>query len=132
MNELSIGVVAKMAGVRPSALRYYESIGLIPAPKRINRRRCYDVEVLQRIALVQLAQQAGFTIAEIRTLFFGFTPDTPPAARWQTLAHQKIIELDTLIERIHRMKQVLEKGLQCGCLRLEDCPIMPGDECCCG
>ena len=132
MNELSIGVVARMAGVRPSALRYYESIGLISPPRRINRRRCYDAEVLQRLALVQLAQQAGFTIAEIRTLFFGFEPDTPPAARWQTLARQKMTELDARIEQAQRMKQVLETGLQCGCLRLEDCPVVPGDLCCCG
>lgn len=132
MNELSIGVVARMAGIKPSALRYYESIGLIPAPRRINRRRCYDAEVLQRIALVQLAQQAGFTIAEIQILLHGFAPDTPPAIRWQTLACQKMTELDALIEQAQRMKQVLETGLQCGCLRLEDCPIMPGDLCCCG
>lgn len=132
MNELSIGVIAKMAGVRPSTLRYYESIGLIPPPRRINRRRCYDAKILQRLALVQLAQQAGFTIAEIQTLFYGFAPDTPPAARWQTLARQKMIELDALIEQAQRMKQVLETGLQCGCLKLEDCPIAPGDLCCCG
>lgn len=131
MNELSIGVVARMAGVKPSALRYYESIGLIPAPRRLNRRRYYDAGVLQRIALVQLAQQAGFTIAEIQTLFHGFAPDTPPAARWQSLARQKIIELDEMIERVQHMKQVLETGLQCGCLKLEDCQVMPGDLCCC-
>ncbi len=132
MDGMNISEVARMAGVRPSALRFYESIGLIPAPRRINRRRYYDSKVLQRIALVQLAQQAGFTIAEIKTLFHGFAPDTPPAARWQTLARKKVTELDALIERAQRMKQVLETGLQCGCLRLEDCPVMPGDLCCCG
>jgi MerR family redox-sensitive transcriptional activator SoxR len=86
MNELSIGVGARMAGVRPSTLRYYESIGLIPAPRRIHQRRCYDAYVLQRLALIQLAQQAGFKISEIQTLFHGFARDTPPAARWQALA----------------------------------------------
>ena len=132
MDEMNISEVARIAGIKPSALRYYESIGLIPTPRRINRRRYYDSAVLQRLALVQLAQQAGFTIAEIQTLFRGFAPDTPPAARWQTLARQKMIELDALIERTQRMKHVLETGLQCGCLRLEDCPIMPGELCCCG
>jgi MerR family redox-sensitive transcriptional activator SoxR len=132
MDGMNISEVARIVGVRPSALRYYESIGLIPPPRRINRRRYYDSEVLQRLALVQLAQQAGFTIAEIQTLFYGFAPDTPPAARWQTLARQKMTELDALLERTQRMKQVLETGLQCGCLRLEDCPIIPGDLCCCG
>ena len=132
MENLTIGEVARMAGIRPSALRYYESIGLLPSPKRVKGRRYYDSGAVQRLALVQLAQQAGFTIAEIQTLFHGFAPDTPPAARWRTLACRKVAELDTLIERTQRMKHVLETGLQCGCLRLEDCPITPGDLCCCG
>jgi len=53
-------------------------------------------------------------------------------ARWQALARQKVVELDALIARAQRMKYVLETGLHCGCLRLEDCPIVPGDVCCCG
>jgi MerR family transcriptional regulator, redox-sensitive transcriptional activator SoxR len=81
MDEMNISEIARIAGVRPSALRYYESIGLIPRPKRINRRRYYDSAVIQRLASVQLAKQAGFTIAEIPTLFHGFAPDTPPATR---------------------------------------------------
>ncbi len=132
MDGMNIGEVARIASVRPSALRYYESIGLIPAPRRINERRCYDSVTIQRLALVQLAQQAGFTLAEIQTLLYGFAPDTPPAARWRILASQKVVELDELIARVQRMKQVLETGLHCSCLRLEDCSITPGDVCCCG
>jgi|CXWL01.1.fsa_nt_gi MerR family redox-sensitive transcriptional activator SoxR len=131
MENLTISEVARMAGIQPSALRYYESIGLIQLPRRINGKRLYGPEAIQRLALVQLAQQAGFTIAEIQTLFNGFAPDTPPAARWRTLACQKVVELDASIARAQRMKQVLETGLQCGCLRLEDCPVTPGDDCCC-
>lgn len=132
MEGLIISEVARRAGVRPSALRYYESVGLIPAPKRVNGRRRYDPSVVQRLALLQLAQQAGFTIAEIRTLFHGFAPDTPPAARWRALARQKAVELDALIARAQHMKHVLETGLQCGCLRLEDCSIVPGELSCHG
>ncbi len=131
MEDLTIGEVARMAGMQPSALRYYESIGLIQPPKRINGKRQYGPEAVQRLALVQLAQQAGFTIAEIQTLFHGFAPNTSPAARWRALACQKVVELDASIARAQHMKQVLETGLQCGCLRLEDCPVMPGDLCCC-
>ena len=132
MENLTISEVTRMAGIRPSALRYYESIGLLPSPKRVRGRRYYDSSTVQRLALVQLAQRAGFTIAEIQTLFHGFAPGTSPAARWRTLACRKVTELDALIERAQQMKHVLETGLQCGCLRLEDCPIMPGDQCCCG
>ena len=121
MAELAIGEVAQRAGIRTSALRYYESIGLLPAPERVNGRRRYDEGTVQLLKVVQLAQEAGFTVAEIQTLLHGFAPDTPPAARWQPLARQKLQELDALIARTLMMKKILEKGLNCGCLRLEDC-----------
>lgn len=127
--ELSIGEVARRAGIRPSALRYYESIGLLPAPKRMNGWRRYDESILQRLAVLQLAKKAGFTMAEIQTLFHGFTPDTPPAARWRGLAVEKMSELDALIERAQQMKHFLEGGLRCNCLRLEDCVINWDSEC---
>jgi MerR family transcriptional regulator, redox-sensitive transcriptional activator SoxR len=123
MEELAIGEVARRAGIRPSALRYYESIGLLPAPRRVNGRRRYDESTVQMLKVVQLAQQAGFTVAEIQTLLHGFAPDTPPAARWQPLAQQKIAELDALIVRAQQMKHILENGLNCGCLRIEDCAV---------
>jgi len=123
MEELAIGEVARRAGIRPSALRYYESIGLMPAARRVAGRRRYDERTVQLLKVVRLAQQAGFSVAEIQTLLHGFAPDTPPAARWQPLARTKLRELDAQIERIQQMKIVLEKGLMCGCLRLEDCAI---------
>jgi len=86
MADFSVGDVARQAGLQPSALRYYESIGLLPAPKRMNGRRRYDESIFQYLAVLQLAKKAGFTMSEIQTLFHGFTPDTPPAARWRTLA----------------------------------------------
>jgi MerR family redox-sensitive transcriptional activator SoxR len=132
MAELTIGEVARRAGIRPSALRYYESIGLLPAPKRVNGRRRYDPSTVQQLTVLQFARHAGFTIAEIQTLFHGFAPDTPPAARWQALAEQKLCELDTLIERAEHMRQMLKAGLRCGCLRLEDCLIVEGEERCRG
>jgi MerR family redox-sensitive transcriptional activator SoxR len=74
---MGIGAVASRAGVRPSALRYYERIGLLPTPERENGQRPYDGEVLRevldRLAVVRVAQQAGFTISEIRTLLDEFS-----------------------------------------------------------
>lgn len=123
MEELTIGEVARRAGVRTSALRYYESIGLLPAPRRVNGRRRYDTGTIQLLAVLQLAQRAGFSIAEMQTLLHGFQPDTPPAARWQALASKKIAELDAQIQRAEQMKHILHTALQCGCLRIEDCAI---------
>src|SRR5215212_4174703 len=130
MEDLPIGEVARRAGIRPCALPYSERISLLPQPKRVSGQRRYDESTVQMLKVVQLAQQAGFTVAEIQTLLHGFAPDTPPAARWQPLAKQKIAELDALIERAQQMKRILENGLNCGCLRLEDCAIELERGCC--
>ena len=122
MEELTIGEVAKRAGIRASAIRYYESVEVLPVPQRVNGRRRYDSRVLERLAVIQIAQQAGFTVAEMRTLFNGFTPETPASARWEALAQQKLVEVDALIQRAQAMKRVLEEELlQCRCLTLEEC-----------
>lgn len=130
MEDLGIGEVARQAGINPSALRFYESIGLMPKPKRVNGRRRYHADTVQMLKVVQLAQDAGFTVAEIQALIHGFAPETPPAARWQAMARQKLVELDAAILRAQQMKQVLQKGLLCGCLRLEDCAVVLEEACC--
>lgn len=121
MNDLAIGEVARRAGIRASAIRYYEQVGLLPSPPRTSGQRRYDPSILDRLALIQFAQQSGFTIAEIRTLFEGFEEDTPALERWQILAQQKLDEVDALIERAERMKVLLGQALACGCLQLDDC-----------
>ena len=128
MESMSIGEVANKAGVRSSTLRYYESIGLLPAPERENGRRRYDGDVLRkvldRLAVVRVAQQAGFTISEILMLLDGFSEDTPPSERWRVLAREKLPEVEALVERALIMKSLLERGLRCECLRMEDCALV--------
>jgi len=127
-GSLSIGEVARSAGVRPSALRYYERVGVLPPPERANGRRRYGGEVLRevlrRLAVVRIAQQAGFTISEIRTLLDGFSEDTPPSERWRVLAQSKPPEVEALVERALGMKDLLERGLRCECLSIDDCALI--------
>ena len=124
---LTVGAVARQARLRPSAIRYYESAGLLPAPVRVSGWRRYDATVLERLAVIELAKRAGFTLAEIRTLLRGFSPRTSPSKRWHALARQKLPEVEALIARARTMKRLLEEGLNCGCLRLEDCALLvPG------
>jgi MerR family redox-sensitive transcriptional activator SoxR len=120
-HDLTIGAVARRSGLRASALRYYESVGLLPAPPRVNGERRYDAAVLERLAVIRMAQEAGFTIAEIRTLLHGFAPDTPPLTRWHALATRKLPEVEALIARAEGMKRILEAGLRCACPTLEEC-----------
>jgi MerR family redox-sensitive transcriptional activator SoxR len=120
MEELTISQVAQRAGLRTSAIRYYESVNVLPTPRRINGRRLYDASILDRLSFIQIAQKAGFTVAEMQVLFNGLG-DTPLSERWQTLARKKLAEVDALINRAHGMKQLLEDGLRCGCLSLDEC-----------
>jgi MerR family redox-sensitive transcriptional activator SoxR len=124
VETMAIGEVARRAGIQPSALRYYESAGVLPEPERENGRRRYGPEVLELLAVVRVAQQAGFTIAEIRTLLHGFTAETSPSERWHELASKKLPEVEALIRRAFGMKHLLERGLRCDCLRLEDCALV--------
>lgn len=121
MGALSIGEVAARTGLRPSAIRYYERVGILPEPGRVRGQRRYAPEVLDQVTVIRMAQEAGFTIAEIRDLFHGFPDGTPASARWHALASRKIAEVDALIARATRMRQVLEESLRCGCLSLEAC-----------
>jgi len=76
MSHMQISEVARRAGVRPSAIRYYEQIRILQPPLRQSGQRRYDRSVLYRLALIQRARQIGFTLEEIRKLFFGFAPGT--------------------------------------------------------
>lgn len=125
MKPLSIGEVAKRSGIRTSALRYYEEAGILPAPTRVSGQRRYDADAIHRIDVLKFAQQAGFTLGEIKTLFHGFGAETPLSSRWRSLANAKLRELDLLGQRIQKMRRALELGLKCGCIRIEDCTLSP-------
>jgi MerR family redox-sensitive transcriptional activator SoxR len=122
-GQLTIGEVARRAGLRASAIRYYESIGLLAQPSRVSGQRRYDETVLRRLAIIDVAQRAGLSLDEARTLLDGFSPTTPPGARWRALARRKLPEIEGLIARATTMKQVLERGAECQCISFEDCDL---------
>ena len=121
MEQMTIGEVAKRAGVQTSAIRYYESQRLLPEPERVSGQRRYDEEIFTRLALIRMAQEAGLTIGEIQTLVSGFPDGTRASDRWRDLALRKLPEVDALITRLQAVRQVLEESLTCGCLSLDAC-----------
>jgi MerR family redox-sensitive transcriptional activator SoxR len=121
LRELTISEVAQQAGIRASAIRYYESVGLLPLPRRVSGQRRYQVDILRRLAFIQAAQAVGFSVADMQTVLHELDGDAPLSARWQSLAKRKLAEVDTLIQRAQGMRQMLEQGLQCGCPDLEQC-----------
>ena len=120
-EEMTISEVARQVGLRPSAIRYYESVNLLPTPRRVSGQRRYGPAVLRRLSFIQVAQAAGFTLAEMQTLVNGLDGDEPLSERWKLLSRQKMSEVDELIKRAHDMKTLLENGLRCGCQELEEC-----------
>jgi len=122
MPALTISQVARQAGLRPSAIRYYEQIGILLPPHRANGRRRYDQTALYNLAIVGRARQVGFTLDEIRRLFFGFRKSTPVSARWKELSVRKLAELDAQSRQIASMQQVLQSLIdRCHCTTLEQC-----------
>ena len=118
---MTIGEVANRAGLRTSAVRYYEEVGILPAAERVNGRRRYGADAIERLEVVRFAQSAGLSLDEIRVLFHGFGGDVPAPGQWREIATRKLRELDEQAERIARMRRVLEATLDCGCVTISDC-----------
>ena len=122
MSQLTISEVARRIGLQPSAIRYYERIGILLPGQRISGQRRYDTTVLYRLAVIQRARQIGFTLDEIRQLFFGFRNVTRASERWQKLSRRKLSELDGLMDGIKTMRRLLKKMMQdCRCQSLDQC-----------
>jgi MerR family redox-sensitive transcriptional activator SoxR len=122
MSRLSISEVARRVGLRPSAIRYYEQMGILrPAERRSGQRR-YGPEALYRLAIVQRARRTGFSLEEIRRLFFGFRKVTPASERWRRLSQQKLAELAAMRAQIQGMEELLRQMMdRCRCQTLDQC-----------
>lgn len=125
---LTIGEVARRAGVRASAIRYYEEAGLLPEPERVGGKRRYDEGVLRRLALIWGAKRAGFSLGEIRTLVHGFPAETGAAERWRMLASEKLGEVDEAIAQLRSTRDLLQEALRCECVSLDECARMLSEQ----
>ena len=121
MDGLSIGQVARQSGLRTSAIRYYESIAVLPAPRRVGGQRRYDRGVIDQLAFIQIAQRLGFSLQEIQLLFNESDPAISLSDHWRSLANRKLAEVDALIAQALGVRQLLQQGLRCGCADLLDC-----------
>jgi MerR family transcriptional regulator, redox-sensitive transcriptional activator SoxR len=122
MPQLLISEVARQIGLKPSAIRYYEQIGILPAPQRSSGQRRYDMATVYRLAIVQRARQMGFTLDEIKQLFFGFRNVTAASERWNKLSQRKLQELEALSAQIKEMQDLLQSMItRCHCSALEQC-----------
>ncbi|HEV3471877.1 MAG TPA: MerR family transcriptional regulator [Actinomycetota bacterium] len=116
---LSITEVGEKTGLPSSALRYYEKEGLIRSAGRAGGRRQYEAGVLQRLAVIALLQDVGFTIAEISELIA-----RNQTSAWRDLAAGKLQEIDAHLERVAAARELLQAALACGCSSLESCDLV--------
>lgn len=120
---LTIGQVAGAARVNASAIRYYERHGILPEPARLNGKRRYDPDVLHRLAVIDVAKQAGFTLDEIRLLFEATDGGAPAHTHLRQLAQRKLPELEGLIAHATEVKGWLEAASGCTCDTLDECSL---------
>ena len=127
MRYLSIGELADKARVRASALRYWEQRGLLPGAHREGRRRMWPATAVRRVALIKMAQRAGFTLAEITQLV---TSDTTPSAtrQWRDMAARMLPEFDRHIAQTQALRQAVADCLECGCMNFDRCLLLDATE----
>lgn len=118
---MTIGELAKHAGVRASTIRYYERLGLVPAAPRRSGWRDFDRNALAHLAVVQFARECGFSLKEAAQLVKGLSPRTTISERWNALAEQKMVEMDAAIERARVMKRLLTRIRRCRCGTPAEC-----------
>ena len=123
--ELTIGEVARRAGVATSLIRYYERKGLLPEPDRLHGQRRYGTDVLGKLGFIGVAQSAGFKLAEIKQLIDGVDSADGMGEQMRSLSTRKLDEVEVLLERTKAMKGWLEVAKECGCASPAECALFP-------
>jgi MerR family transcriptional regulator, redox-sensitive transcriptional activator SoxR len=126
---LTIGEIATRTGKRASSIRYYESIGVLPQPKRVSGRRRYPAEIVRTLAVVDTAQRSGMSLDEIKLLLEASPEDDSALERLRQLAERKLPEIQTLIEQTQMVRRWLETAAACQCPSLDDCPLFDEQPC---
>jgi len=126
---VTIGELARRSGVATSALRFYESKGLIHADRTEAGHRRYLRSALRRIAFIVFAQRIGLTLEEIGAELAKLPPHQAPTRRdWSRLSATWTSRIDERIAELERLRLGLTECIGCGCLSLDRCQLAnPGD-----
>jgi MerR family redox-sensitive transcriptional activator SoxR len=126
---LTVGEIARRAGVATSALRFYEDEGLIHSERTGAGHRRYHADVLRRVSFIRTAQRVGLSLGEIKQAL-ATLPDgrTPTARDWARLARSWQPQLDERIAVLTRMRDQLDACIGCGCLSLTACGLWNPDD----
>lgn len=126
---LTIGQLSERSGVATSALRFYETKGLIASYRTEGNQRRYQSVMLRRIALIQVAQSVGFTLEEI-TEELSELPMNKAATQsdWERVARKWQQDLDKKLQQIQSLKENLTGCIGCGCLSMTQCHLLNPDD----
>lgn len=128
-RDLSIGEVAARTGMAVSAVRFYESEGLIESTRTSGNQRRFSRDTLRRIGFVRAAQRVGLSLDEIREALVGLpTSRTPTRADWSRLSRAWRPRLDEQIARLEKLRDDLDSCIGCGCLSLDTCALYNPDD----
>lgn len=124
MTSLTVGQLAERAGVASSAIRFYESRGLIRSRRTSGNQRRYEQAELRRVAFIRTAQRVGLSLEEIGEALATLPENrVPTKADWTRLSRAWRPRLDAQIERIERLRDQLDSCIGCGCLSLRNCAL---------
>jgi MerR family redox-sensitive transcriptional activator SoxR len=126
-ETFTIGQLAHAAGLNASAIRYYESVGVLPEPERESGQRRYGPEALRRLQVIDVAKRAGFTLEEAAVLLATDGRGSPAHAQLRELAVRKLPEVEALIERAQAMRDWLNTATGCNCETLDVCALFDDD-----
>ena len=118
---LTIGELASKTGRRPSSIRYYEQIGLMPEPIRVGGRRRYPAETARTLTVVDTAQRAGLSLDEIRALLEAEAGGPAAIEELRRIAERKLPQLRAAIEQSLLVERWLDAATRCECPTLDDC-----------
>jgi DNA-binding transcriptional MerR regulator len=122
---MRIGLLAEQLGVRTSAIRHYETVGVLAPAKRLAGRRDYGAEALNTLRLLQSLQRAGFTLAEASQVLPLVVEGRDASKRWQEKARSKLAELDARIELLTSARSALASAIDCACSgKSENCVLV--------
>jgi MerR family redox-sensitive transcriptional activator SoxR len=129
MEHLTIGELADRSGVATSALRFYETKGLIESERTAGNQRRYPRAALRRVSLVRAAQEVGLSLGEVAEALETLPHDrTPTKSDWEKLSRSWRKRLDRQIAELQALRNDLTDCIGCGCLSLKSCAIFnPAD-----
>ena len=127
--EMSVGDVARRSGVTVAALHFYERKGLIHSHRTVGNQRRFDRDILRRVALIQVGQEVGISLAQLHGILTSLPGKRTPSRKdWARISKAWAADLDRRMTLLQRLKENLTGCIGCGCLSMERCTILNPDD----